>query len=63
MLTLAGRVTLEGRELACDDPDGYRHMEDRQTLALMGAACMELQRAQSTKLSASFPCADFLAPQ
>lgn len=57
-----GVVTLEDRELACNDADGYRLKDDRQTLELTGSACVALQQATNAKLSASFPCAD-LAPQ
>jgi hypothetical protein len=58
-----GTVKLEDRELTCNDADGYRLKDDRQTLELTGSACTELQQATNAKLSAAFPCNDLLAPQ
>jgi hypothetical protein len=58
-----GTVTLEDRVLACNDADGYRLKDDRQTLELTGSACTELQQATNARLSAAFPCNDLLTPQ
>lgn len=53
-----GTVTLDGKPLACNDADGYRLKEDRQSLELQGAACSSLQTSAAPKLKASFPCED-----
>lgn len=49
-----GTVTLDGRVLTCDDPDGWRAV-DESHIELLGSACSELQSAGGT-LNASFPC-------
>ena len=50
-----GSVTLNGRELTCDDPDGWR-VVDEDTIELQGDACDELKTSPGASLSATFPC-------
>ena len=50
-----GTVTLNGRELPCDDPDGWT-ATDADTIELQGEACDELMRTPGATLSATFPC-------
>jgi hypothetical protein len=50
-----GSVSLNGRELGCDDPNGWRAIsEDR--IEIMGTACDELQSEAGSSLQATFPC-------
>lgn len=51
----SGTVTLNGRELACDDPDGWR-AKDETHIELLGAACEEATSGDAVTLTASFPC-------
>lgn len=50
-----GRVVLNGRDLACDDPNGWRVIDDTH-IELLGDACTELQSGPGARLDASFPC-------
>ncbi|HJL37320.1 MAG TPA: VWA domain-containing protein [Polyangiaceae bacterium LLY-WYZ-15_(1-7)] len=50
-----GEVRLSGRELACEDPDGWRRVDD-DTIELLGAACLELQTDPDATVTGSFPC-------
>lgn len=49
-----GTVTLDGRVLACNDPDGWRAV-DATHIEITGAACSELQSTGGV-LDAVFPC-------
>jgi hypothetical protein len=53
-LACTGTVTLNGRELVCDDPDGWR-VVDESHIEILGEACNELT-AGGAVLEASFPC-------
>jgi hypothetical protein len=53
-----GSVVLNGAAVPCNDPDGYRLNPDRRSLALLGAACAQLQAARAPVLQATFPCED-----
>ncbi len=50
-----GRVTLNGRALTCDDPNGWRAI-DANHIELQGEACMTLQSTPGVTLEAIFPC-------
>lgn len=50
-----GTVRLNGRSIACEDPDGWR-VVDENTIELQGEACAELQEGTGATLEASFPC-------
>jgi len=50
-----GTVTLNGRVLSCDDPDGWRAI-DSNHIRLMGAACDELTTSNNATLVGRFPC-------
>jgi hypothetical protein len=52
----SGRVLLNNVLLACNDANGYRIKEDRQSLELLGTACTDLKTAQFASVHASFPC-------
>ena len=51
----AGDVRLNGRPLFCDDPDGWR-LVDESHIELLGDACTELQSGPGVTLEATFPC-------
>ncbi|RZO61370.1 MAG: VWA domain-containing protein [Sandaracinaceae bacterium] len=51
----AGTVRLNGTALSCDDPDGWRVL-DESHIELQGEACMRLQSGPGATLEASFPC-------
>jgi hypothetical protein len=51
-----GTVTLSGTALRCNDPDGYRLKEDRQSLELLGESCKKIQTSAAPELKATFPC-------
>ncbi|RME26816.1 MAG: VWA domain-containing protein [Deltaproteobacteria bacterium] len=53
-----GKVTLNGRDLAYGDPDGWQ-LDDPSTLRLLGSACQEYLDSESPTLDASFPCGAF----
>lgn len=50
-----GTVVLNGRELPCDDPNGWE-ATDENTIELLGDACDELLETPGVTLSATFPC-------
>jgi hypothetical protein len=50
-----GTVRLNGRDLACDDPDGWEATSPN-TIRLNGAACDELTMTRGAILEATFPC-------
>ena len=52
-LTLPGMV--DGMELDCNDPDGYRLL-DETTLELQGSACQLLKSSVGASISVKFPC-------
>ena len=51
----AGRVELNGSALGCDDPNGWR-LVDENHIELLGAACDTLLGEPGSTLTASFPC-------
>ncbi|MFW5876660.1 MAG: hypothetical protein ACOCXM_07980, partial [Myxococcota bacterium] len=50
-----GEVTLNGRTLPCNDPDGWRAVDERH-VEILGTACEELNRGRITDLEARFAC-------
>jgi hypothetical protein len=50
-----GSVVLDGTALDCDDPDGWRAIDETH-IELTGAACERLQSNPRASLEASFPC-------
>lgn len=54
-----GSVELAGSPLACNQPNGFRLL-DESTLELTGEACDRLRTDAKTTLSASFPCDVFI---
>ncbi len=50
-----GTVVLNGRELPCDDPNGWE-ATDADTIELLGDACDELLSTPGVTLRATFPC-------
>lgn len=51
----SGRVELNGRALPCDDPDGWRAVDETH-IELQGEACETLQSGPGATLEATFPC-------
>ncbi|MFW6067887.1 MAG: vWA domain-containing protein [Myxococcota bacterium] len=54
-----GEVTLDGRELPCDDPDGW-HAVDERHIRLTGRACEDLNARPGVELEARFACGTFV---
>jgi hypothetical protein len=50
-----GSVTLNGRVIPCDDPDGW-HAVSETVIQVTGAACDELTSMMGSVLTAEFPC-------
>ncbi len=50
-----GTVSLNGRDLVCDDPNGWRAL-DQHRIEILGDACDELTTSNGATLEASFPC-------
>jgi hypothetical protein len=50
-----GTVELNGRVLPCEDPNGWRALDD-STIELQGEACNELEESRRANVEASFPC-------
>ena len=50
-----GTVVLNGRELDCDDPNGWEAV-DGTHIEVLGDACDELQESAGATLEANFPC-------
>lgn len=50
-----GSVVLNGRELDCDDPNGWEAI-DGTHIEILGDSCDELQDATGATLEANFPC-------
>jgi hypothetical protein len=59
-LECEGAVLLNGRAIPCNDPDGYRLVDDH-TLELTGDACESLRAEAKATVSATFPCDAFVA--
>lgn len=51
----SGEVRLNGTVLPCDDPDGWRAIDETH-IELRGAACDTLQSGPGVTLEATFPC-------
>ncbi len=51
----SGSVRLNGRELTCDDPDGWEATSPT-SIRLNGDACDELTMSRGAILEATFPC-------
>jgi hypothetical protein len=51
----AGEVRLNGTPLPCDDPDGWRAIDETH-VELLGASCDALVARESNAIEASFPC-------
>ncbi len=54
MFASQGRVSIDGRQLTFDDPDGWQ-LNDPEQIELLGDACTTLKEDASS-LSISFPC-------
>jgi hypothetical protein len=54
-LVCSGRVTLNGVDLPCEDPNGW-HAPDSKHIELLGDACDTLLNTTDPTLSAVFPC-------
>lgn len=54
-LACSGRVTLNGVDLPCGDPNGW-HAPDSKHIELLGEACDTLLNTTDPTLSAVFPC-------
>jgi hypothetical protein len=54
-LACSGSVELNGEDLLCDDPNGWRAI-DATHIEILGTACTELQSGPGAQLEASFPC-------
>ncbi|MEM1413734.1 MAG: fibro-slime domain-containing protein [Myxococcota bacterium] len=52
----SGIVTLNGRPLACEDPNGWRRV-DEDTIEIQGTACDELLADGTSVVTGRFPCA------
>jgi hypothetical protein len=50
-----GRVELNGLTIPCDDPDGWRAVDETH-IELQGEACDRLQSTPDATLEATFPC-------
>ena len=57
-LACTGTVRLNGEDLACDDPDGWRAIDENH-IELLGDACETATGGDAT-LTASFPCGTIL---
>jgi hypothetical protein len=53
-----GSVTISGRPLTCNDPNGWI-LSDPRHVRLQGAACEELKMIEDTAVFAKFPCEIF----
>jgi hypothetical protein len=51
----AGEVRLNGTPLPCDDPDGWRAVDETH-VELLGASCAALIERESNAIEARFPC-------
>jgi hypothetical protein len=54
-----GTVTLNGKALACNNPDGWM-LPDPRHVRLQGAACNMLKKSPDAMLDAHFPCGIFM---
>lgn len=54
-MACTGTVKLNGTAIPCDDPDGWRAV-DEDTIELQGEACERLQTGVGATLEATFPC-------
>ncbi len=54
-MACSGTVELNGRAIPCDDPNGWR-VVDEDTIELQGDSCDELQSGVGATLEARFPC-------
>jgi hypothetical protein len=53
-----GTVTISGRQLTCNDPNGWI-LSDPRHVRLQGAACDELKATEGAAVAARFPCGVF----
>ena len=51
----AGRVTIDGAQLECNGPDGWR-LKDPHHIEVLGSACEAFKASATTQLVATFPC-------
>ena len=54
----AGKVTLNGVALGCNDPNGWMPIDDRN-IRLLGSACQELRAVTDSPIEANFACSGF----
>jgi hypothetical protein len=50
-----GKVMLNGNELPCNDPNGWK-LVDPKTIEIQGTACEEYKKQNNARLTANFPC-------
>ena len=50
-----GKVTIDGMELGCNDPNGWR-LNDSFHLEVLGTACETFKSSVQSMLLANFPC-------
>jgi hypothetical protein len=50
-----GMIELNGKRLACDDPNGWE-LADSKHIRLLGSACTSLKNDADADLAVSFPC-------
>lgn len=53
-----GTVTLDGTELACNDPNGWMPIDERR-IRLVGEACEKLRASNNPAVEAHFACTGF----
>ncbi|MDD9932924.1 MAG: VWA domain-containing protein [Myxococcales bacterium] len=53
-----GSVTLNGRAIPCNDPNGWE-LPDERHIRLVGSSCDELMASSDAALDAKFPCSVF----
>ena len=54
-MACTGTVALNGTPLPCDDPNGWRAVDETH-IEVLGTACETLMGTRGTTLTASFPC-------
>jgi hypothetical protein len=54
-----GSVQVDGAELPCNSPDGWR-MSSRSSIEITGSACAELKEKPTATIKAEFACDTFI---
>jgi hypothetical protein len=55
----AGQVTLNGKKLACNDPNGWS-LPDPRHVRLQGTACDQVKQSATAMFEARFPCGVYM---